>query len=109
MHELAVMEKIVAAVEENVRCRRVTRVWLRIGGLSGVGAEALRFCFDLSVEGTALEGAALEIDEVPGRAWCRRCASEMEVASSSDLCSCGSADLEILAGQELTIKAVDVG
>lgn len=108
MHELAVMESIVAAVEDTVRQRRVTRLWLRVGALCGVVPEALRFCFELSVRGTVLEGAALEIDEVGGRARCLRCASELKIDSYLDLCSCGNGELDILAGQELTIKAVEV-
>jgi hydrogenase nickel incorporation protein HypA/HybF len=108
MHELAVAESIVAAVEEKVLPRRVACVRLQIGELSGVVTEALRFCFDLCTEGTALEGAALEIDEVHGRARCRCCGNELSIDSLLDLCPCGTADLELLAGQELRIKEVEV-
>ena len=108
MHELAVAESIVAAVEEKALPQRVACVRLQLGELSGVVAEALRFCFDLCTEGTALEGAVLEIDEVQGRARCRSCGSELLVDSLLDLCTCGTADLELLAGQELWIKEVEV-
>jgi len=108
MHELVVAESIVAAVEEKVSTHRVASVRLQLGDLSGVVAEALRFCFDLCTEGTALEGAVLEIDEVPGLARCRGCGSELSIESLLDLCSCGTADLELLAGQELRIKEVEV-
>jgi hydrogenase nickel incorporation protein HypA/HybF len=108
MHELAVMESIVATVEERVRPARVCRVHLRIGELSGVVPDALRFCFDACAQGTALEGAALEIDEVRGRGRCRLCGDEVALGSFLELCPCGSAELEVIAGNELRVTSVEV-
>ncbi len=108
MHELAITESIVAGVAEHVDGARVTRVVLEIGRLSGVVPDALRFCFDLCAAGTALAGARLDIIEVPGRARCRTCTAERDVADFLELCACGSADLQLLEGQELRIKTVEV-
>jgi hydrogenase nickel incorporation protein HypA/HybF len=108
VHELAVMEDIVATVEERVAPARVARLSLQIGQLAGVVPDALRFCFDACAQGTSLEGAALEIDEVPGRGCCRQCGSELWLPSFLELCSCGSADLEVIAGAELRVKSVEV-
>jgi hydrogenase nickel incorporation protein HypA/HybF len=108
MHELALMESIVATVEEKVRPARVACVRLQIGRLAGAFPDALRFCFDVCARGTTLEGATLEIDEIEGRARCRRCDAEVVMASFLDLCRCGSAELEVLAGTELRIKEVEV-
>jgi Zn finger protein HypA/HybF involved in hydrogenase expression len=47
MHELAITRNIVAIVGEAARGRRVTRVTLEIGKLSGVMADAVAFCFDM--------------------------------------------------------------
>jgi hydrogenase nickel incorporation protein HypA/HybF len=108
VHELALIQSIVSAIEERVQPARVDVVRLEIGALAGVSAEALRFCFDVCARGTALEGAVLEIDGVAGRARCRTCGSEVGMASFLDLCSCGSAELEVLAGEELRIRNVEV-
>jgi hydrogenase nickel incorporation protein HypA/HybF len=108
MHELALMESVVAAVEDEVRPARVACVRLQIGRLAGALPEALRFCFDVCARGTSLEGAALEILEVEGRARCRTCGGERTVQSFLDLCPCGSADLEVFAGRELRIHEVEV-
>ena len=88
--------------------RRVQRVTLAVGRLSGVVAESVHFYFDLCSEGTPLEGAKLEIIDIPGRACCRECGNEVELVDMIALCTCGSADLEILGGEELTIKEVEV-
>jgi hydrogenase nickel incorporation protein HypA/HybF len=108
MHELAITESIVSSVAERVAGRRVTRVVLEIGRLSGVVPDAVRFCFDLCAEGTELAGASLDIVQRPGRACCRTCGQECEFEDPLALCGCGSADLDVREGQELRIREVEV-
>jgi hydrogenase nickel incorporation protein HypA/HybF len=108
VHELAVMEALVATVDERVAPARVARVRLQLGELAGVIPEALRFCFEPCVQGTSLEGATLEIDEVRGRGCCRRCGTELALPSLLELCPCGSADLEVIAGGDLRIQSVEL-
>jgi hydrogenase nickel incorporation protein HypA/HybF len=108
MHELAITESVVEGVTQRLGSRRVTRVVLEIGKLSGVVPDAIRFCFDVCAEGTPLQGASLEIIDVPARARCSACGSELTVEDGIGLCPCGSADLVFLSGQELKIKAVEV-
>jgi hydrogenase nickel incorporation protein HypA/HybF len=66
MHELAIMESVVAAVTERIGAERVTVVRLQVGRLAAVVPEALQFCFEICAQGTPLEGAALEIASTPG-------------------------------------------
>lgn len=108
MHELAITEHVIAAVAERVGAARVVRVQLVIGRLSGVAPAAVRFCFDVCAAGTPLAGAALDIVEAPGRAHCRECRSAVALDEPIGRCACGSADLEIDAGQELRIVEVEV-
>jgi hydrogenase nickel incorporation protein HypA/HybF len=108
LHELAIMESVVEAVSERVGDTKVIRVRLEIGKLSGVVPDALRFCFDVSIEGTPLAGATLEIIETPGRAKCRQCLAEVELEDQIALCACGSANLEFVSGEELKIQEVEV-
>jgi hydrogenase nickel incorporation protein HypA/HybF len=108
MHELAITESVVSGVSDHVGDARVVRVVLEIGRLSGVVPEAVRFCFPVCAEGTTLEGAVLDIVEIPGRGLCRACGAEAELEDPIPLCHCGSADLELLAGQELRVREVEV-
>jgi hydrogenase nickel incorporation protein HypA/HybF len=108
MHELALIQSIVAAVEERVQPARVDVVRLEIGRLAGVSEQALRFCFDVCTRGTSLEGAALEIEGVAGRARCRRCGNEIALESFLESCACGSTELEVVAGEEMRIRNVEV-
>jgi hydrogenase nickel incorporation protein HypA/HybF len=108
VHELAITESMVAAVADSVGPARVARVRLQVGRLAGVVPHALRFCFDACTRGTVLEGAALEIEEIPARGRCRRCSAEMAMATFLDPCACGCLEVELVAGQELRIKNVEV-
>jgi len=108
MHELGIAQEIVAMVSERAGGARVTRVVLQVGKLSAVLPDALRFCFDLCVEGTPVEGAGLDIIETPGLARCRACEGEVILDRPFGRCECGGTDLEWLSGEELKIKEFEV-
>jgi hydrogenase nickel incorporation protein HypA/HybF len=108
VHELALMESLIETVAEELAGERVTCVRLEIGALAGVDCEALRFCFGVCARGTPLEGAGLEIVAIPGRARCRRCGGEGPLTRLGAPCACGAFDRELLAGQELRLKDVEV-
>jgi hydrogenase nickel incorporation protein HypA/HybF len=109
VHEVSIVQEVVAAITERLGDRRIAVVRLEIGRLSGVVADAVRFCFDLVAEGTTVEGARLEITEPAGRARCRACAGEHEAEWLVAPCPvCGSVDAEVLSGKDVRIKSVEV-
>jgi hydrogenase nickel incorporation protein HypA/HybF len=108
MHELALTCSIVEAAAEAAEGRRVMRVSLVIGQLSGVMTEAIRFCFDEVAHGTVVEGATLDIAEPEGRARCEACGAEFATPDLLTFCRCGSYALTRLAGEEMTIRFIEV-
>ncbi|OHV56461.1 hydrogenase maturation nickel metallochaperone HypA [Pseudofrankia sp. BMG5.36] len=109
MHELSVTQGIVEMISDRVPNQRVLTVNLTIGQVSGVAPHAVRFCFDLVAAGTVAEGARLHIDTPPGRARCRSCGQDDFVIDTPlPLCGCGSADVEVIGGDELTVASVEV-
>jgi len=108
VHELAVMESVVDAVIDQLGDERIAVVRLEIGQLAGVELDALRFCFEVCTQGTTLAGASLEIRTVPALARCRACGGESALASLASPCTCGSFDRDLLAGNELLLKEVEV-
>ncbi len=108
MHELSITQSIVSAVVERMRDAPIKRVKVEIGALSGIVPDAVHFCFEMATAGTTLEGAKLEIVEPPGKGRCRDCGTEFETLEPLPLCDCGSADVELLGGQELRIREVEV-
>jgi hydrogenase nickel incorporation protein HypA/HybF len=108
VHELGITQEVVAIAAETARGRRVARVVLEVGRLSGVLPDAVRFCFEPCAEGTAVEGAVLEIIETPGRAKCRACGGEVSLDRPFGRCACGCTDLEWLSGDELRVRELEL-
>jgi hydrogenase nickel incorporation protein HypA/HybF len=108
MHELSITLSIVEAAVATAAGRRVRRVSVEIGALSGVMADAIMFCFELAALGTTVEGAELEIRRVDGRVRCWDCETEFAVASIATPCSCGSFRLAVLAGEELNLSSIEL-
>jgi hydrogenase nickel incorporation protein HypA/HybF len=109
MHELSIAESVVEAVTERTGDAHIRAVRLEVGQLAGVLADSLRFCFDVATDGTPLAGALLDISEPPGQAHCSSCGADFAVDDLILLCPCGSADVQVIAGQELKILSVEVG
>jgi hydrogenase nickel incorporation protein HypA/HybF len=112
MHEMALCESILDALEHNARIEnyaRVKTVRLEIGALAGVEIDAMRFGFDVVMKGSLADGARLDIIEVPGSAWCLQCMKTVPVKQRYDACiDCGSYQLQVTGGEEMKIKQLEV-
>ena len=110
MHELSIAESVVRiACAHAGPGRRVVRVELKVGHLRQVVPSALEFAFGLVAEGTAAAGAELAIEHVPATGRCRACGGVGALPVFPLLCpSCGSADVEVLGGEELLVEALEL-
>ena len=108
MHELGITRNIVAIVADAAKGRRVTRVTLEIGMLAGIMPEAIAFCFETVAQGTAIEGATLDIIQIEARARCRSCGAHYRTQTLYAPCACGSRDCERLSGEELNVKSMQL-
>jgi hydrogenase nickel incorporation protein HypA/HybF len=110
MHELSIANALidqVCAHAAEAGAERVAEINLRLGVLSGV-ARALHFCFSSAAQGTACEGAALNIDEIPLTVTCTHCDA---VKSPSGLYNfrcpdCGRPTPKVLTGREMQLVSV---
>ena len=113
MHELSLATSIVEAVTEQVRAAgggRVAVVTVRIGRLSCVHEDALRFSFDLVREATPLAAATLRVIDVPVAIWCPTCRAEVELPGiQSFACPvCGTKSGDIRRGRELDLESIEL-
>jgi hydrogenase nickel incorporation protein HypA/HybF len=108
MHELAIAQSIVEACVERSGGGKVDRVTVEVGSLAAVMSDSLLFCFDVCAQGTPLEGARLEIVEIPGQGRCRRCGRELVMKDYLATCDCGSIDIQCVAGGGLRLKQMEV-
>lgn len=107
MHELSIATAVVEACAERAAGARIVRVRVEIGQLAAVLPDSLRFCFDICAQGTAAEGAELEILETPGRAVCDLCGGSVALSSPFGRCDCGGV-LRVVAGDELRVKDMEI-
>lgn len=109
MHELSITRNIVAIACERSRGRKVVAVHLRVGALSGIDVPAVRYCYPLCSEGTAVAGSRLEIEEVPGAARCLGCGKDVALEFPVAICPCERREaLERVSGDELLVSAMEV-
>jgi hydrogenase nickel incorporation protein HypA/HybF len=109
MHELSITQEVVDAVCERAGGRSVRSVRVRVGALTAVVPDAMRFCFDLVVGGTVAQGARLDVEQRPATVHCRDCGADVVLPDQILLCRCGSADVVVTAGRELQIVSMEVG
>ena len=107
MHELSLADEIVRLVEAAAArepFKRVATLRLEAGALAGVEVSALRFALEAIVPGTCLQGAQIEIEEPPGRAWCARCEAEVCITSRADPCpQCDGYPVKPVGGTALRV------
>lgn len=113
MHELSIAMSLVERACEEVERRggcRVDALFLRLGPLSGVVEDALRFSWDLATESTAIAGARLVIEHVPLVVRCPRCEAERELPGIQHFrCpDCGGPVDEVVTGRELELRALEI-
>ncbi|WP_319406361.1 hydrogenase maturation nickel metallochaperone HypA [uncultured Desulfosarcina sp.] len=113
MHEMGIAMEIVdiakASIPEDMQGARVRRVNLQVGKLSAIVSDSLRFCFNLVVKDTPLEGAELAIEELPVVARCKDCQTQWTVEEPVFTCkNCQGGAIDILSGRELDIKSIEI-
>lgn len=113
MHELSIAMSMVEMAAEEAERRggvRVHAIHLKLGDLSGVVKEALRFSYTVACEGTLLEGSQLVIEEVPVVVYCPVCDAETALASVQQFCcaACHAPTSQVVQGKELEVTALEI-
>jgi hydrogenase nickel incorporation protein HypA/HybF len=112
MHELSIASEILdraKAVSEQNGNARVLKVALRIGEISGVVPEALRFGFEALCRDTPMQETLLEIELCKRAQRCRACGAEFEPEDIVTTCPrCGADDSVCIAGRELDVMFIEL-
>lgn len=112
MHELSLMEQTLTIILDSAQKEKATKIHrlnMRIGEVSGVVPEALRFAFDVTTQGTLAAGAKLDIELVPTLCHCSQCNRDFKPI---DLCyqclECGYLSSQIIQGKEIEIVSLEI-
>lgn len=113
MHEMGIALQIIdiatASIPPDAGKVRIEKINLKIGKLAAVVPDSLRFCFEVAVKDTPLDGATLAITELPVVARCKDCGNQWTISNPAFSCeNCHSGALEILSGRELDIESIEI-
>jgi hydrogenase nickel incorporation protein HypA/HybF len=108
MHELSITCSIVELVANTAKGRKVHRVTVEIGQLSGVMPDSIALWFPEVARGTEVENANLDICEIAAIASCEACGAEFPTPSLFTPCPCGSFRFTRLKGEELNVKSIEL-
>jgi len=113
VHELSVALSLLQGIEETASrdgIERVTAVHVRVGTMSGIAPDALRFSWELATAGTVAADSVLRIEDVPLAVRCERCGEDREPGAASGLVCpiCGAICPTIVRGRELQLVAMEV-
>ena len=112
MHELSITQSmfdIVLKQAEQAKAKKVTKINLVIGAMTGVVGDSVQFYMDFMSKNTIAEGAAVLVKEIPAQAKCLDCHKSFELKEYEWTCPhCGGSSLEIIAGKELFLESIEV-
>ena len=112
MHELPVTQSILEIALRHAQeheAGRITDLHIVIGDLATIIDDSVQFYWDIISAGTIAEGAELHFRRIPIQMKCLACSHEYSPEKGELACpSCQSTQVEILAGKEFTLEAIDV-
>jgi hydrogenase nickel incorporation protein HypA/HybF len=113
VHELSVAQSLIDILLEQLSAHppaAVEVVHISVGRLSGVDPAALQSAFHVTAGGTIVQGAKLEIIDVPVRIWCPRCNAERDVKAITELrcVTCAELSNDLRSGRELIVDRVQI-
>jgi hydrogenase nickel incorporation protein HypA/HybF len=112
MHELGVTENIVNIAltkAGEVQAKKVIRINVVVGELSGFVSDCIQFYFDSLSKDTIAQEAVLHFESVPAQLRCRNCSTIFHPQDALWSCPrCQGQSVEILKGRELYIESMEV-
>jgi len=109
---MGIAYSVLSAVQSEIGRRPgavPSKVGVKIGEISALDPEALRFCFEAITRDTNMEGLQLEIEICPFRYRCQACGQEFAVVDYQTQCPrCASFHTECIGGEELDLAYLEV-
>ncbi len=113
MHEMGiamqVVEIAIASIPAGMEDVKIEKVNLKVGKLSAVVPDSLRFCFEIVAQDTPLCDAKLHIEEIPVVVRCDDCNTQVAISEPAFTCQkCNSGNVNLISGRELDIESIEV-
>ena len=112
MHEYSIVQSLIDLAEENAKqnnAKKVTKLEIKVGVLSGVEIPLLETAFNTFKEDTICDNAEFIIISQPIVVKCRECQKESTLEKNEYECpNCKSQNLEVLDGEEMYLMSLEL-
>ncbi len=113
MHEMGIILHLAKSLEETAeqeKIKKITRVTLEVGEVSGIMTDYFTDCWDyFKKRHPVLDTAALEIETIPAVTYCSSCEKTYPTVQYGRTCPhCGSGETWLIQGNECIIKEIEV-
>ncbi len=112
MHEFSIVHSLLDLCEENAiknDAKRILRVEIKVGKLSGIEPHLLQSAFDTFKEKTLCDGAELVMHLQDLVIYCKDCLKETILEKNEFYCpSCGSSDTTVIDGEEMYLMRLEM-
>jgi hydrogenase nickel incorporation protein HypA/HybF len=112
MHEYSITESMFSLAMEKAgeaRAKKITRINMVLGELSGIDDGCVNFYFDFMSRDTIADGAVLSFTKMPLRLHCRHCQKDFPPQNNDWACpDCRKADVDIVSGRECYLESIEV-
>ena len=112
MHEFSIVDSLLHLAEEHAtkhNAKKVTKLEIKIGVLSGVEPELLQTAFDTFKEGTICEEAEFIMKIQPVVIKCQNCGFEGELSKDEYLCpQCKNGEIKIIDGEDMYLMSLEL-
>ena len=112
MHEFAItrsMLELVLAEADKVGAKKVGRINLVVGEISGFVGGCVETYFDSISKGTIAEQAQLSFRMIPTTGRCRDCDKTFELKELNWTCPhCQGSNIQLVGGNELFLESIEV-
>jgi len=112
MHELSItqsMLEIVLKQAAEAKAKKVTKINLTIGAMTGVVSDSVQFYLDILTKETIAAGAQVSFTIFPSRGKCRNCGQLFELPEFDWTCPhCQGKIIDVVSGKELFVDSIEV-
>lgn len=111
MHEFSIVQSLLTMCEKNAadnNAKKVTKIEVKIGKLSGVEPHLLQTAFDTFKEKTICDGAefCIHVQELVVK--CHECGKQSELDKNTFACPHCEGAVEVLDGEEMYLMRLEM-
>jgi hydrogenase nickel incorporation protein HypA/HybF len=112
MHELTITQNVLSLALQHAgraNARRITRINLSVGEISGIVDESVQFYFDFLSKDTLAEGAQICFTRLPARFQCQQCGAEFPLRDGDWTCPvCQATGGQVISGRQFYMESIEV-